>query len=57
MVGVGCPGQEEGAEKAACDGFEQDVEGAVQEGADCAYVGGEVGDREPGWERDGGGVG
>jgi hypothetical protein len=52
VVGIGGPADDKGEEDGARDGFEEDVESAIEDGADCAKVKGEVRDRKPFWERD-----
>jgi hypothetical protein len=52
VVRIGGPADDEGEEDGTCDRFEEDVETAIDDCAECAKVEGEVWDCKPFWERD-----
>jgi hypothetical protein len=52
VIGIGDPADDDGEEDGACDGFEEDVESAIEDCAYCAGIEGEVWDGKPFWERD-----
>ena len=52
VIGIGDPADDDGEEDGACDGFEENVESAIEDCAYCAGIKGEVWDGKPFWERD-----
>lgn len=51
VVGIGDPADDNGQQYGACDGFEEDVESAIENCAYRAGIEGEVWDGKPFWER------